>query len=258
MAQRNLFLFAAVFSFLAIAHLAQAATLKGTTFGSNLEPVKAIVSVNTTTPQTMVAQNGSFYFEVPKGNYLLSAHWGNSTASEAVSIVSEGVFNIDLIIFGFDEPSLEVPSVLPAKTGLENTDTGVAETPKQAFPDTGMILTGGLIFLAIAAMLFYKWQKGNAPKSSPLEELLREELPSKATPKPAQEEVKTEEGGLNELQKTILGELRKSEGRMTQKELRKLLPFSEAKVSIELDLLEEKRLIKKFKKGRGNVVILNE
>jgi len=62
--------------------------------------------------------------------------------------------------------------------------------------------------------------------------------------------------GLNEFQQKILEEIGKSEGRITQRELRRLLPWSEAKVSIELDLLEEKGLIKKFKKGRGNVIIL--
>jgi uncharacterized membrane protein len=47
----------------------------------------------------------------------------------------------------------------------------------------------------------------------------------------------------------------KKEKRTTQKELRKKFPLSEAKVSLMVSELEEKGLIKKFKKGRGNIII---
>jgi uncharacterized membrane protein len=48
-------------------------------------------------------------------------------------------------------------------------------------------------------------------------------------------------------------------GRITQKDLRrKLKKYSEGKVSLMLTDLESRELIKKFKKGRGNIVILND
>jgi uncharacterized membrane protein len=48
-------------------------------------------------------------------------------------------------------------------------------------------------------------------------------------------------------------------GRVTQKDLRrKLKKYSEGKVSLMLTDLEGRELIKKFKKGRGNIVILND
>jgi uncharacterized membrane protein len=57
-------------------------------------------------------------------------------------------------------------------------------------------------------------------------------------------------------QLTLLNKLLKEfEGRAAQKELRKAMSdWSEAKVSMELTELEDKGFVKKFKKGRGNVV----
>lgn len=52
-------------------------------------------------------------------------------------------------------------------------------------------------------------------------------------------------------------ELIKAEGgRITQKELRKRLGYSEAKISLILADLERRGLIEKVKKGRGNIIFL--
>ena len=50
----------------------------------------------------------------------------------------------------------------------------------------------------------------------------------------------------------------KQEKRTTQKDIRKEFPVSEAKISLILTELESKGKIKKIKKGKTNVVILNE
>jgi len=47
-------------------------------------------------------------------------------------------------------------------------------------------------------------------------------------------------------------------GRITQKDLRSRLKYSEGKVSLMLADLERRDLIEKFKRGRGNVVILKD
>ncbi|MFH1056843.1 MAG: hypothetical protein V1717_03555 [Candidatus Micrarchaeota archaeon] len=215
-----------------------AATIKGTVFDSDLEPVKAIVSLNTTPLQTMVAQNGSFSFQVPQGSFSLTAKAGNYSTAETLSIEKDGIFNIDLILFGFEDPTLEIPSVSEG-TGFEGQETAVGEEPPSQLP-----WTAGIMVLAVAvalALVLYKWKGLKKEANEPKEERV---------------EKKSDGGGLNEFQKQILSEIRKSEGRINQKELRKLLPWSEAKVSIELDLLEEKGIIKKIRKGRGNIIIL--
>src|SRR3989338_7324132 len=46
-------------------------------------------------------------------------------------------------------------------------------------------------------------------------------------------------------------------GRATQKDIRKKIPLSEAKISLMIAQLESEGKIKKIKKGRGNIIILN-
>jgi uncharacterized membrane protein len=55
---------------------------------------------------------------------------------------------------------------------------------------------------------------------------------------------------LNEL----LNLIRNNGNRITQRELRKKSPYSESKVSLMLSDLEERGLIEKFKRGRGNII----
>ena len=52
--------------------------------------------------------------------------------------------------------------------------------------------------------------------------------------------------------------LKRNEGRMTQKDLRKEIPLSEANVSLMLTELEHLGIVKRIKKGRGNILILKE
>ncbi|AKB74754.1 hypothetical protein MSLAZ_1493 [Methanosarcina lacustris Z-7289] len=56
----------------------------------------------------------------------------------------------------------------------------------------------------------------------------------------------------------IMDIIRGQGGRITQKDLRSKLKYSEGKVSLMLADLERRDLIEKFKRGRGNVVILRD
>jgi len=56
----------------------------------------------------------------------------------------------------------------------------------------------------------------------------------------------------------VLDVIRGHKGRMTQKELRGRLDHSEVKVSLMLSELEKRGLIKKFKNGRENIVVLRD
>jgi len=48
-------------------------------------------------------------------------------------------------------------------------------------------------------------------------------------------------------------------GRLTQKELREKMPeYGEAKVSLIVAELEQMGVVKKFKKGRGNIIVLKQ
>lgn len=56
----------------------------------------------------------------------------------------------------------------------------------------------------------------------------------------------------------VMDIIRGQGGRITQKDLRSKLRYSEGKVSLMLADLERRELIEKFKRGRGNVVILKD
>ena len=56
----------------------------------------------------------------------------------------------------------------------------------------------------------------------------------------------------------VLSIIKNYGGRITKKELREKLPHSEAKVSLIVAELEHNGKIKKFKKGRGNIIVLKE
>ena len=56
----------------------------------------------------------------------------------------------------------------------------------------------------------------------------------------------------------VLKFIKKEGGRTTQKDIRKNLGLSEAKASLIVTELEHKKKVKRIKKGRGNVIILNK
>jgi uncharacterized membrane protein len=48
----------------------------------------------------------------------------------------------------------------------------------------------------------------------------------------------------------------KEHKRITQKEIRKEVPLSEAKISLIISEMEHRGIIEKIKKGRGNIIVL--
>ncbi|PIU72321.1 hypothetical protein COS79_03525, partial [Candidatus Woesearchaeota archaeon CG06_land_8_20_14_3_00_33_13] len=56
----------------------------------------------------------------------------------------------------------------------------------------------------------------------------------------------------------IIKIIKDNKGRVTQKEIRKQIPLSEAKISLMITELEDKGIVKRIKKGRGNIIILSK
>ena len=59
-----------------------------------------------------------------------------------------------------------------------------------------------------------------------------------------------------DLTEKVLDFIKKNNGRVTQKEIRKNFAYSEAKISLVISELEHKNKIEKIKKSKGNIIIL--
>lgn len=94
---------------------ANGAVIEGNVYTWELKKIKAIVEINTTPKQRVVAENGSYSFTVSEGDYVIIAYTDDLFCEENVSITGNGTYRIDLILFpkleydvNFTEPSFEL------------------------------------------------------------------------------------------------------------------------------------------------------
>jgi len=235
----------------------------------------AQITVNSMPEQVMVSKNGSYSFNLDKGTYMISARAGGNGpdaifADENVTITQDGGdYVIDLILFpstDFSDLGSLDENTTPIVTG-EPQDLPTAQPttqPAQQSQGWGLIVLIALVIFVVAmgAGAFLLLRKKKVPPPPPSQP----EVP--AAPEPEAEE--PEEPKLPPLApaastdvtlpddlREVLRIIEKSGGRITQLDLRKALPYSEAKVSLMITDLESRGIVKKVKKGRGNVIILN-
>ncbi|MGB8217606.1 MAG: hypothetical protein WCE94_09940 [Candidatus Methanoperedens sp.] len=229
---------------------AQAATLHGTIYEwSDFEnPLKgAIVEVNSTPSQYVVATNGTYSFNLSSGNYMIEAKYYNNNilefaAEDGIRIDREGDYVHDLLLF----PPTELDKQYLGDINL-TSDLVTKSDSNQIY----YIIT---IFLVFAALLILYWvrKKKNKPiEKSPGETI---EIPPEIHPE-ILPETKTESIELPEDLREIYELLLKKGGRVTQKDLRKEVKYGEAKVSLMIADLENRGLVKKIKRGRANIII---
>ncbi len=199
------------------------AVIEGNVYSWELKKIKAVVEINTTPIQRIVAENGTYEFNVSFGTYKITAYSDGLSCEEKIVIEREGIYRLDLILF----PNLNY--------GINWTEPNFSfETEKaENFPITIPILIAILLFLSLSALYFLRRKK----RKRPIERNSRE----------------TE---LTEDLIQLLDILRSLGGRATQKELREKLGWSEAKLSLALTDLERRNIIEKYKKGRGNIIFL--
>jgi len=222
-----------LFFVLLLASVSLAATVHGIIYEwSTLEPLEdSIVYVNSTPAQQLVSRDGNYSFELPMGNYEIVARYyeNNSLAletTESITIGTEGRYLLDLIMF----PALDLGEPL-----FNETWPDLDEQYLYSRQDDW----SSIIFLSVilaAVILFFAVKIGLKSRVEQRQET-QEERPKR----------------LSKEARQVL-EIIQKEQRTTQKELRKKLPWSEAKVSLIVADLEERGLIKKIKKGRGNIL----
>ena len=214
---KKLILFTIIFT-----HIAAAATIQGTIYDLDFNPVKnSIIEIDTTPKQTIISPDGIYSIVLPPGEYTIKIrHFEEGILieglEESIKIQDEGAYTLDFILFPtIDE---EIPS---------GEDTNTIPTKINAFP---WILVGILTLV----LLFILYKKTKKPK-----------IENKV--------IEIEDGLQN-----MISIIKENEGRITQKDLRKKINASEAKISLMIADLESKGTIRKIKKGRGNIIILEK
>lgn len=205
-----------------------------------------IVEVNSTPPQSQVAKYGLYSFDLPMGTYSLSASYYEkgqlvSYAEEELNITDGGDYILDILL-------------LPAyPNGNFNNTRPNGGTP---FPDDTskstifLIAAGSLLIAGSIVLLVLK--KRQRSQVVPLDDSLYEVDHSG-----------TEDSNYNgvslpqDLQQ-LVNIIKANGGRITQRDLRNKIHYSEAKVSLMISDLENRGIIEKFKKGRGNIIVLKQ
>lgn len=249
-----------------------------------------IVEVNTTPPQSIVAKYGVYSMNLAPGEYLITAtYYENNTliasTRETITITDDGDYIIDLILVpSYDSDLLEDPDLLNISDSLEED----AEAIEGESDDRTLIYIAGLVILIIAVTGLYLFSGKNrkeevdegvqtasvvehrsetsstevaeiseGPEVTEGPEAIDESGTDEEPEATEDDEVKGEVSLPSDLQE-VLDIIRSGGGRITQKDLRSKLSYSEAKVSLIVSDLENRGLVEKFKKGRGNIIIIQD
>jgi len=233
--------------------IACSATIHGTIYNLDLEKVdNVVVEVNSIPQQRIISQNSSYSFELNPGIYKISARYINHLIyyiEEGVEIKESGTYVLDLFLF----PSFEQENELLIDTNITVEDDF---SGKDSFNYFYLIIILILFVLIFLIFKFPKKKKGiQKPEINKKEfETGKNQIVKDIEEDNSIQDSKEEKEDLN----NVLEIIKNSGGRTTQKEIRKQIPLSEAKVSLMIAELESKGKIRKIKKGRGNILILNE
>lgn len=202
------------------------AIIKGNIYGPNLEILKDnIIDLQSNSKQTYVSKDGEYQFNVEPGKYIINAkHYEQGillySALENITIDNENEFILDLILIPSNKE-------LFSENYPELDNLNFEEKSKPFLTNFWFIL--GFIILILISIYLLK----NKKKISKDEEI-RDDLIE------------------------VIKIIRENNGRINQKELRKKMSLSEAKISLMITDLESRKIIRKIKKGRGNILILKK
>ena len=223
-------------SFLLFASICHAATIYGTVYDLELKKItNAKVEINTNPKQAIVAANGTYSFNVPNGKYFLKAYVSQknsiiSFVNENITVSQDGKYVLDLILFPDVEEGLEDPNLDVNGDIIQNSNVWI-----YVLLVLLLVLLAGFVIIAKKAYKKKELAENNIENAEhKLERVIEHELD------------------------LVVSIIKKEGGRATQKEIRKQIPLSEAKISLMIAELEHKGIVEKIKKGRGNIVILKK
>ncbi|MDP2216467.1 MAG: hypothetical protein Q8J68_04180 [Methanolobus sp.] len=235
-----------------LAQGADMATVHGVIYEwGTFEPLEnVIVEVNSTPSQSMLARYGLYSFNLAPGNYVISASYYRNnvlvySTQEEITIKGSGDYVMDIIFLPtFYDPGMgeiEFTELSELADLAEDIETGKSSF---SYGTLSMIILTALALVAGAHLLAAR-RKVNLGREE-------EFLPADEAPL----DVSDEYAALPDDLREMVGIISRNGGRITQKDLRGSLRHSEAKVSLLVSDLEDRGIVRKFKKGRGNVVVL--
>jgi uncharacterized membrane protein len=242
-----------------------------------------VININSNPPQSIVAKDSTYSFELGPGDYIITANYfRNNTllySKEAtLKIEAEGNYVYDLLLYPVPKnPATEKPEEVNNTSSISSA--GKTSTEPSDNTDSFIIsYLSAFGYLPVVLMLFILIGGGyglsrkykNVEKSALGKSSISREkqdfgnVQAVSMTEPISEPVENSEIETAALKKiplsTDLGEvldiIQSHRGRITQKDLRSKLDYSEVKVSLLLSELEKRGLIKKLKRGRENIVIL--
>lgn len=230
------------------------ATVHGEIYNwETFEPVEnVIVTVNSTPKQSIVAEYGVYTFNLYPGNYQITAKSYNNGSlayqvQENMTIKSGGNYSLDLLLMPVynqellnDTESSQITESLANESNLINR--GEDET-------SPVIYLVPAIVVLMAVLFFIGFRKYNHRQNEIMDE------PSLSSNRSYEiDEESLETNPLPDDLQKVFDVVKANGGRITQKDLRNRLKYSEAKISLMISDLEERGYVEKFKKGRGNIV----
>ncbi len=262
--------FFGLLAMLLLSGLAHSARVSGTVWDAvKMEPGAGIaVEINTTPMQREITgPDGSYFFDLGPGSFELAVkkitpkHELEQVAAQAIVISKEGNYTLDLLAFYSDisvpdlgnESEFELPSI-PDQNKVTHQK-----------PDDIFVILLAAAFLALTLLIGTYYLFGKMKGEQVIKPEPKEPKSAKEMPESKKEEAKEEKIAIPIPQKRekipsdlkqIIQIMKRNEGRMTQKDLRKEIPLSEAKVSLMITDLENRGLVRRIKQGRGNVLIL--
>lgn len=276
--------------------LVSAISVHGTVYDLNLNKVEnAVLEIDTSPKQQLIAKDGTYKFTVNPGNYTIKASSYNGriiklVARENISVIQEGDYVLDIILFPNFQEEEEIinnsSDINISSVDLEKTEDNFYLI---SFVAVLLLLIASVFFyfkltsdsvkisrtnsrskrtIKKTKKSFEKLKGENTNKNKNTDENIEEYADSeeykeslKTKSKPSKEfKEKSNKNDLNysadQDLESLLEFIKKQDGRTTQKDIRRNFPHSEAKISLMIAELEDKEIVKKVKKGRGNIIIL--
>jgi len=216
-----------------------AATIYGNIYDPDLNQMKGRieVEVDSSPRQYQVSTDGTYSFFLLVGKYTIKAKYEEHgrlkyIAEERIVVRDEGRFIHDIVMY-------------PSPEEEERLMGDVIEEPSNKNNSIVLFMIIGFVFIVSILLVFYILKKTR--KKEYIQEKKEESF----------DETKEEkEVDAPESLDRVIRIIKENNGRVTQREIRKQIPLSEAKISLMITELEDKGIVKRIKKGRGNIIIL--